>query len=77
VIPSYRRAFQAVTRFLLAVPETRLDVSAIKEQNCGFYDYEMVEGKGLKLVRKKLLPKESRRHKVSGSRNHSAGDGSG
>ncbi len=28
------------------------------EQNCGFYDYEMVEGQGLKLVRKELLPKE-------------------
>ena len=28
------------------------------EENCGFYDYEMVEGKGLKLVRKELLPKE-------------------
>lgn len=28
------------------------------EQNCGFYDYVMVEGKGLKLVRKELLPKE-------------------
>jgi hypothetical protein len=28
------------------------------ETNCGFYDYEMVEGKGLKLVRKELLPKQ-------------------
>jgi len=28
------------------------------EQNCGFYDYEMIEGKGLKRVRKELLPKE-------------------
>jgi hypothetical protein len=28
------------------------------ETNCGFYDYEMVKGKGLKLVRKELLPKE-------------------
>jgi hypothetical protein len=28
------------------------------ETNCGLYDYEMVEGKGLKLVRKELLPKE-------------------
>jgi hypothetical protein len=25
------------------------------EENCGLYDYEMVEGKGLKLIRKKLL----------------------
>jgi hypothetical protein len=25
------------------------------EQNCGFYDYEMIEGKGLNLVRKQLL----------------------
>jgi hypothetical protein len=30
----------------------------INEQNCGFYGYEMIEGKGLKLVRKELLPKE-------------------
>lgn len=28
------------------------------ETNCGFYDYEMVEGKGLKLIRKELLAKE-------------------
>jgi hypothetical protein len=28
------------------------------ETNCGFYDYVMVEGKGLKLIRKQLLPKE-------------------
>ena len=30
----------------------------INEKNCGFYDYAMTEGKGLKLVRKELLPKE-------------------
>ncbi len=30
----------------------------INEQNCGFYDYAMIEGKGLRLVRKELLPKE-------------------
>lgn len=30
----------------------------INEQNCGFYDYVMIEGKGLRLVRKELLPKE-------------------
>ena len=29
-----------------------------KEQNCGLYDYVMVEGKGLKLIRKELLPEE-------------------
>jgi len=28
------------------------------EKNCGFYDYLMVDGKGLKLVSKQLLPKE-------------------
>jgi hypothetical protein len=28
------------------------------EQNCGLYDYLMVEGKGLKLIRKELLPEE-------------------
>jgi hypothetical protein len=29
------------------------------EENCGFYDYVMVEGRGLKLVRRQLLPEES------------------
>jgi hypothetical protein len=28
------------------------------EQNCGFYDYVMQDGKGLRLVRKELLPNE-------------------
>ena len=28
----------------------------INEQNCGFYDYAMIEGKGLRPVRKELLP---------------------
>jgi len=28
------------------------------ERDCGFYDYEMVDGKGLKLVRKELLPQK-------------------
>lgn len=28
------------------------------ERDCGLYDYVMVEGKGLKLVRKELLPKK-------------------
>jgi hypothetical protein len=28
------------------------------ERNCGFYDYEMVDGKGLRLIQKRLLPKE-------------------
>lgn len=28
------------------------------EKDCGFYDYEMTEGTGLKLIRKELLPKE-------------------
>jgi hypothetical protein len=28
------------------------------ETNCGFYDYEMVEGQGLMLLRKELLPKK-------------------
>lgn len=28
------------------------------ERDCGFYDYLMVEGKGLELLRKELLPKE-------------------
>ncbi len=30
----------------------------LNEHECGFYDYLMVEGKGLKLLRKELLPKE-------------------
>lgn len=28
------------------------------ERDCGFYDYVMVEGRGLELVRKELLPKQ-------------------
>jgi hypothetical protein len=28
------------------------------ESNCGFYDYVVVDGVGLKLLYKKLLPKE-------------------
>ena len=28
------------------------------ERDCGLYDFEMIEGKGLKLVRKELLPDE-------------------
>jgi len=28
------------------------------EKDCGFYDYIMVDGKGLKLIRKELLPKK-------------------
>jgi hypothetical protein len=28
------------------------------ERDCGFYDYEMVDGKGLKLLRKELLPQK-------------------
>lgn len=30
----------------------------INEQNCGFYDYVMTDGKGLRLVGKELLPQE-------------------
>lgn len=30
----------------------------LNEHDCGFYDYLMIEGKGLKLLRKELLPKE-------------------
>ena len=26
--------------------------------DCGFYDYAMVDGKGLSLIRKELLPKQ-------------------
>jgi len=29
------------------------------EENCGLYDYEMVDGQGLKLVRVELLPKDN------------------
>jgi hypothetical protein len=28
------------------------------ETNCGFHDYEMVDGAGLKLIRKQLFPRE-------------------
>lgn len=30
----------------------------INESYCGVFDYEMIEGKGLKLIHKELLPKE-------------------
>ncbi len=30
------------------------------ESDCGFYDYEMVEGKGLRLLRKKLISLKNR-----------------
>ncbi len=41
-------------------PDSRLlKINACpNEQNCGLYDYVMVEGKGLKLLREELLPKE-------------------
>jgi len=46
-----RMEFHADSRLL------KLD-SCPGERNCGLYDYVMVEGKGLKLIRKVLLPKE-------------------
>jgi hypothetical protein len=41
-------------------PDSRLMKfdACLNEVNCGFYDYVMVDGKGLKLVRKELLPPE-------------------
>ncbi len=30
----------------------------LNERDCGFYDYLMIEGEGLKLLRKELLPQE-------------------
>ena len=41
-------------------PNSRLlKVNAcLNEANCGLYDYVMIDGKGLKLIRKELLPKE-------------------
>jgi len=41
-------------------PDSRLFKinGCIGEHDCGFYDFEMVKGKGLKLIRKELLPKE-------------------
>jgi hypothetical protein len=32
--------------------------ACINEKDCGYYDFEMVDGQGLKLIRKQLLPKE-------------------
>jgi hypothetical protein len=42
-------------------PDSRLlKINACpNEENCGFYDYEMIDGKGLKLLRVELLPRES------------------
>jgi len=41
-------------------PDSRLmKINAcLNEQDCGFYDYVMVDGQGRKLVRKELLPAE-------------------
>jgi hypothetical protein len=41
-------------------PDSRLlKINAcLNEANCGLYDYVMIEGTGLKLLRKELLPKE-------------------
>jgi hypothetical protein len=41
-------------------PDSRLlKINACpNEANCGLYDYVMVQGQGLKLLRKKLLPQE-------------------
>ncbi len=42
-------------------PDSRLlKINACpNEEDCGLYDYEMIDGKGLKLLRVELLPKES------------------
>ena len=42
-------------------PDSRLlKINAcLNEEDCGLYDYEMIDGKGLKLLRVELLPKES------------------
>ena len=41
-------------------PDSRLFKidGCINEKDCGYYDYIMEEGKGLKLIRKQLLPPE-------------------
>jgi hypothetical protein len=48
-------------------PESRLFKinGCPSERDCGFYDYEMVDGEGLKLVRKELLPKNISRSRES------------
>jgi len=32
--------------------------ACLNEKDCGLYDYLMVDGKGLRLLRKELLPPE-------------------
>ena len=41
-------------------PDSRLIKIAAcpNERDCGFYDHQMVDGKGLRLIRKELLPKQ-------------------
>ena len=46
-----RMAFRADSRLM------KIDACP-NERDCGLYDYVMVDGKGLKLVRKELLPAE-------------------
>jgi hypothetical protein len=49
----------AIERMELHPTSRLLKINACpNEANCGLYDYVMVEGKGLKLIRKELLPKE-------------------
>jgi hypothetical protein len=49
--PHDRMAFRSNSRLM------KIDACP-NEKDCGLYDYVMVDGKGLKLVRKELLPAE-------------------
>lgn len=41
--------------------------ACLNEANCGLYDYVMVDGKGLKLLRRELLPKAFQDDSTNGS----------
>jgi hypothetical protein len=50
----------AIERMEFHVNSRLLKINACpNEENCGLYDYEMIDGKGLKLIRKELLTKEA------------------
>jgi hypothetical protein len=58
-VASWERADEPPERFGMRPDSALLRIDGCaNEQDCGFYDFVMIEGKGLKLLRKELLPKQ-------------------
>ena len=56
---AWKKQDQPPERFEMRADSALLKISGCaNEQDCGFYDFVMVEGKGLNLVRKEMLPKQ-------------------